>query len=81
MQSSVHVLHYSFWARAISVCPRGGCGGAGACFGAVRVSGSGADRGGYDILGEDLPGKPVLGQLCRRVLRLVPELERMRLLR
>lgn len=29
--------------------------------------------------GEDLPGKPVLGQLCRRVLRLVPELERMRL--
>ncbi len=29
--------------------------------------------------GADLPGKPVLGQLCRRVLRLVPELERLRL--
>ncbi|MBO6037164.1 MAG: tRNA (N(6)-L-threonylcarbamoyladenosine(37)-C(2))-methylthiotransferase MtaB [Acetobacter sp.] len=29
--------------------------------------------------GADLPGKPSLGQLCRRILRLVPELERLRL--
>ncbi|QEO17286.1 tRNA (N(6)-L-threonylcarbamoyladenosine(37)-C(2))-methylthiotransferase MtaB [Acetobacter vaccinii] len=29
--------------------------------------------------GADLPGRPGLGQLCRRVLRLVPELERLRL--
>ncbi|MBO1324732.1 tRNA (N(6)-L-threonylcarbamoyladenosine(37)-C(2))-methylthiotransferase MtaB [Acetobacter sp. TBRC 12305] len=29
--------------------------------------------------GADLPGRPALGQLCRRVLRLVPELERLRL--
>ena len=29
--------------------------------------------------GSDLPGQPSLGQLCRRILRLVPELERLRL--
>ncbi|OUJ09568.1 tRNA (N(6)-L-threonylcarbamoyladenosine(37)-C(2))-methylthiotransferase MtaB [Acetobacter sp. DsW_059] len=29
--------------------------------------------------GGDLPGKPLLGQLCRRVLALVPQLERLRL--
>ncbi|GAN67857.1 tRNA (N(6)-L-threonylcarbamoyladenosine(37)-C(2))-methylthiotransferase MtaB [Acetobacter orleanensis] len=29
--------------------------------------------------GGDLPGKPTLGQLCRRVLGLVPQLERLRL--
>ncbi|WP_308720122.1 tRNA (N(6)-L-threonylcarbamoyladenosine(37)-C(2))-methylthiotransferase MtaB [Komagataeibacter xylinus] len=36
---------------------------------------------GVDITswGHDLPGKPLLGQLCRRLLALVPELERLRL--
>ncbi|MBB2201366.1 tRNA (N(6)-L-threonylcarbamoyladenosine(37)-C(2))-methylthiotransferase MtaB [Gluconacetobacter tumulisoli] len=36
---------------------------------------------GVDITswGGDLPGQPALGQLCRRVLALVPELERLRL--
>jgi len=36
---------------------------------------------GVDITswGSDLPGKPLLGQLCRRLLALVPELERLRL--
>jgi threonylcarbamoyladenosine tRNA methylthiotransferase MtaB len=36
---------------------------------------------GVDItsFGADLPGKPPLGQLCRRLLALVPELERLRL--
>jgi threonylcarbamoyladenosine tRNA methylthiotransferase MtaB len=36
---------------------------------------------GVDITswGGDLPGRPALGQLCRRVLALVPELERLRL--
>ncbi|WP_323991361.1 tRNA (N(6)-L-threonylcarbamoyladenosine(37)-C(2))-methylthiotransferase MtaB [Nguyenibacter sp. L1] len=36
---------------------------------------------GVDITswGGDLPGRPPLGQLCRRVLALVPELERLRL--
>ncbi|AQU88125.1 tRNA (N(6)-L-threonylcarbamoyladenosine(37)-C(2))-methylthiotransferase MtaB [Komagataeibacter nataicola] len=36
---------------------------------------------GVDITswGHDLPGRPLLGQLCRRLLALVPELERLRL--
>ncbi|BCK75348.1 tRNA 2-methylthioadenosine synthase MiaB [Acetobacter aceti NRIC 0242] len=36
---------------------------------------------GVDITswGDDLPGTPQLGQLCRRLLALVPELERLRL--
>ncbi|MFS3134944.1 tRNA (N(6)-L-threonylcarbamoyladenosine(37)-C(2))-methylthiotransferase MtaB [Gluconacetobacter sacchari] len=36
---------------------------------------------GVDITswGGDLPGRPALGQLCRRLLALVPELERLRL--
>ncbi|HXQ53688.1 MAG TPA: tRNA (N(6)-L-threonylcarbamoyladenosine(37)-C(2))-methylthiotransferase MtaB [Stellaceae bacterium] len=36
---------------------------------------------GVDIasFGRDLPGSPSLGQLCRRLLALVPELERLRL--
>ena len=36
---------------------------------------------GVDITswGGDLPGRPMLGQLCRRLLALVPELERLRL--
>lgn len=36
---------------------------------------------GVDITsyGPDLPGRPSLGQLCRRLLRLVPELPRLRL--
>jgi len=36
---------------------------------------------GVDIAsyGSDLPGKPALGQLCRRLLALVPELRRLRL--
>ncbi|MCQ8278351.1 tRNA (N(6)-L-threonylcarbamoyladenosine(37)-C(2))-methylthiotransferase MtaB [Acetobacteraceae bacterium KSS8] len=36
---------------------------------------------GVDITsyGSDLPGQPALGQLCRRLLALVPELERLRL--
>ncbi|MEC9346891.1 MAG: tRNA (N(6)-L-threonylcarbamoyladenosine(37)-C(2))-methylthiotransferase MtaB [Pseudomonadota bacterium] len=36
---------------------------------------------GVDITswGPDLPGQPVLGQLCRRLLALVPELKRLRL--
>lgn len=36
---------------------------------------------GVDIsaYGEDLPGAPSLGQLCRRLLKLVPELPRLRL--
>ncbi|GBQ70546.1 tRNA 2-methylthioadenosine synthase MiaB [Ameyamaea chiangmaiensis NBRC 103196] len=36
---------------------------------------------GVDITswGGDLPGQPALGQLCRRLLALVPELERLRL--
>src|SRR5579875_918228 len=36
---------------------------------------------GVDItgFGGDLPGKPTLGQLCRRLLALVPDLERLRL--
>jgi len=36
---------------------------------------------GVDITswGSDLPGQPLLGQLCRRLLALVPELERLRL--
>ncbi|HUB97726.1 MAG TPA: tRNA (N(6)-L-threonylcarbamoyladenosine(37)-C(2))-methylthiotransferase MtaB [Stellaceae bacterium] len=36
---------------------------------------------GVDIasFGRDLPGQPSLGQLCRRLLALVPELERLRL--
>ncbi len=29
--------------------------------------------------GGDLPGKPTLGQLCRRLLALVPEIARLRL--
>ncbi|MCI5049448.1 MAG: tRNA (N(6)-L-threonylcarbamoyladenosine(37)-C(2))-methylthiotransferase MtaB [Rickettsiales bacterium] len=37
---------------------------------------SGVDISSY---GEDLPGNPSLGQLCRRMLAQVPELERLRL--
>lgn len=37
---------------------------------------SGVDISSY---GEDLPGKPTLGQLCRRLLAQVPELPRLRL--
>ena len=37
---------------------------------------TGVDITGY---GPDLPGKPTLGQLCRRLLQLVPELPRLRL--
>ena len=37
---------------------------------------TGVDLTGF---GNDLPGRPSLGQLCRRLLTLVPELERLRL--
>jgi len=37
---------------------------------------TGVDIGGY---GGDLPGHPTLGQLCRRLLALLPELPRLRL--
>ncbi len=37
---------------------------------------TGVDITGY---GQDLPGQPTLGQLCRRLLALVPELPRLRL--
>ena len=37
---------------------------------------TGVDITGY---GPDLPGQPTLGQLCRRLLQLVPELPRLRL--
>jgi threonylcarbamoyladenosine tRNA methylthiotransferase MtaB len=37
---------------------------------------TGVDLTGF---GADLPGRPPLGQLCRRLLALVPELERLRL--
>jgi len=37
---------------------------------------TGVDITGY---GSDLPGRPSLGQLCRRLLNLVPELRRLRL--
>jgi threonylcarbamoyladenosine tRNA methylthiotransferase MtaB len=34
---------------------------------------------GHDLPGKDLPGKPTLGRLVKQILKLVPELDRLRL--
>ena len=47
-----------------------------AAAGVAEVVLTGVDITGY---GSDLPGRPTLGQLCRRLLALVPELPRLRL--